>query len=444
RHVGKIVLRVPRRPDPGGTVLITGGTGGLGALVARHLVTEHGVRHLVLASRRGGAAPGAGQLAAELTELGAKVRIVECDVADRDSCQELLAQIPREHPLTALVHTAGVLDDGVLGALTPERLRNVLAPKADAAWHLHELTRGLDLAWFVLFSSVAGVLGSPGQANYAAANAFLDELAALRQRSGLAAVSIDWGLWAGEAGMGGTLDTGDTARIGRDGVRPLSTEAGLALFDAAVTQADPVVVAADFDPVALRDAARVVPVLGDLVGGRPAAAQGPVAHARLELAGLTDDAQVKQLLETVRTQIAIVLGHGRSDQIDSVANFRDLGFDSLTSVELRNRVKSVTGLQLPATAVYDHPTPTALAQYLHRQVVGERPAGVMRELTRLEASLAQLEPNDDVLMEVSARLAALVGEIAARGRPKPPDDDDLRSASADELVDMIRREFGKS
>ncbi|MEV5839469.1 SDR family NAD(P)-dependent oxidoreductase [Nocardia sp. NPDC052112] len=444
RHVGKIILTVPRQPDPGGTVLITGGTGGLGALLARHLVTAHGLRHLVLASRRGWGAPDAEQLHTELTELGAQVRIVECDVADRDSCRQLLSQIPREHPLTAVVHAAGVLDDGILGALNPKRLRNVLAPKVEAAWHLHELTRDLDPAWFVLFSSVAGVLGSPGQANYAAANAFLDDLAAFRRRSGLSAVSIDWGLWTAEAGMGGTLDTGGTARIGRDGVRPLSTEAGLALFDAAVAQADAAVVAADFDRSALRDAARVPPLLEDFVGGRPTAQPGSVSQAPLQLAGLTADDQAKRLLATVQAQIAIVLGHRRSDQVDPVANFRDLGFDSLTSVELRNRLKSVTALQLPATAVYDHPTPTALAQFLHRQVNGDRSDGVLRELTRLEASLAQLEPGDEVLGEVSARLEALVGAVGSRGRPKPADDEHLQSASADELVDFIRREFGKS
>jgi NADPH:quinone reductase-like Zn-dependent oxidoreductase/malonyl CoA-acyl carrier protein transacylase/acyl carrier protein len=441
RHVGKIVLNVPRRPDPNGTVLITGGTGGLGAVLARHLVAEHGVRSLVLASRRGRDAPGADRLLAELTGLGAQVRVVECDVAQRDACSRLLTHVPHDHPLTAVVHAAGVLDDGVLTALTPERLRGVLAPKAEGAWHLHELTREHDLAWFVLFSSVAGVFGSPGQANYAAANAFLDELAVHRQAAGLPAVSIDWGLWAVEAGMGGTLDAAGTARIGRNGLRPMLSETALAMFDAAVSQPGAAVVAADFDPVALRDAARSTPILHDLLGGRPTADAGADSTTALDLDGLPPDQQAKRLLATVRTHVAGVLGHRNPEQVDPDANFRDLGFDSLTSVELRNRLKSVTGLQVPPTVVFDHPTPTAVAQFLHRQVAGDPNDGIVAQLTRLEASLAQLETDDRTLGQVSDRLEAILRGIDER-RPAPADDD-LHTASADELVDMIQREFGK-
>jgi NADPH:quinone reductase-like Zn-dependent oxidoreductase/acyl carrier protein len=441
RHVGKIVLTVPRQPNPDGTVLITGGTGGLGAVLARHLVAERGVRSVVLASRRGQEAPGADRLVAELTGLGAQVRIAACDVADRDACRRLLAHVPADHPLTAVVHAAGVLDDGVVTAMTPERIRRVLAPKVDGAWHLHELTREHDLAWFVLFSSVAGVFGSPGQANYAAANAFLDELAAHRQTAGLPAVSIDWGLWAAEAGMGGTLDGAGVARIGRTGFRPLSSETGLAMFDTAVSQPGAAVVAADFDPAALREAAGVAPVLRDLLGGRPTADPGPGTTAALDLDGLPPDQQAKRLLATVRTQIAGVLGHRNPDQVDPDANFRDLGFDSLTSVELRNRLKLATELPLPATVVFDHPTPAAIAQFMHRQVAGGRDDDIVADLNRLEASLARLEASDGTLVQVSDRLEAILRGIDER-RPKPADDD-LRAASADELVDMIAREFGK-
>ncbi|MBC3841102.1 SDR family NAD(P)-dependent oxidoreductase [Streptacidiphilus sp. 4-A2] len=217
-------------PDPEGTVLVTGGTGTLGGLLARHLVAR-GARHLLLAGRRGGQAPVAAELVAELTGLGAQVRVVSCDVADRQSLAGLLREIPAEHPLTTVVHAAGVVDDGLVEALTPERLAAVLRPKADAAWNLHELTAGLGLAEFVLFSSAAGTFGSAGQANYAAANAFLDALAQHRRAQGLPGLSLAWGLWAERSALTGALDAADLARLGREGVRALSTPDALRLFD---------------------------------------------------------------------------------------------------------------------------------------------------------------------------------------------------------------------
>ncbi|MCG0289252.1 type I polyketide synthase, partial [Streptomyces sp. PSAA01] len=220
--------------DSEGTVLVTGASGSLGGLVSRHLVAERGVRHLLLVSRRGGEAPGAAELAAELAGLGAHVAWAACDVADRDALAATLATVPAEHPLTAVVHTAGVLDDGVIGSLTPERVDHVMRPKVDAAWNLHELTRDLDLTAFVLFSSASGVFGTPGQGNYAAANAFLDALAAHRRAEGLPAVSPAWGPWAG-AGMAGGLDEADISRMRRAGLPPLSPAEGLALLDAALT-----------------------------------------------------------------------------------------------------------------------------------------------------------------------------------------------------------------
>ena len=252
RHVGKVVLRLPAGPDPHGTVLITGGTGVLGALLARHLVATHGVRHLLLLSRQGPAAPGAAELAAELTALGARVSIVACDAADRDALAGVLAAVPAGHPLVGVVHTAGVLDDGVIEALTPQRLAAVLRAKADAAWWLHELTRELDLAWFVVYSSAAATFGSAGQGNYAAANAVLDALAEQRRAAGLVGQSLAWGLWEQAIGMTGHLDQADLARMGRAGIGALSAEQGLALFDAAVRSDRPQLVPIRLDLAGLR------------------------------------------------------------------------------------------------------------------------------------------------------------------------------------------------
>ncbi|WP_440107933.1 SDR family oxidoreductase, partial [Streptosporangium sp. H16] len=228
-----------------GTVLVTGGTGGLGAVVAKHLAATYQVKHLLLASRRGTQAPGAADLAAELTELGATVTIAACDVGDREHLTHLLASIPPEHPLTGVIHTAGVLDDGIVASLTPERIDAVLRPKADAARHLHELTQDLNLSAFVLFSSLAGVLGSAGQAGYGAANAYLDALAHHRHAQGLAATSLAWGLWA-SGGMAGDLSETDLRRMERAGVKPLSIPEGLALLDTALHTDHPALVPARF------------------------------------------------------------------------------------------------------------------------------------------------------------------------------------------------------
>ncbi|MGW2191891.1 beta-ketoacyl reductase, partial [Streptosporangium sp. NPDC001682] len=252
RHTGKIVLTMPRRWNPEGTVLITGGTGGLGALFARHLVAERGVRHLLLTSRRGLEAPGAVELQAELIAHGVEVTVAACDMADRDQVAALLAGVDAEHPLTAVIHTAGVLDDGTIPSLAPERLDTVLRPKVDAAWHLHELTRGEDLADFIMFSSVAGVIGAPGQGNYAAANSFLDALAQQRRAAGLPALSLAWGAWAQDSGMTGTLSDGDMERLARAGTPPLAPEQGIALFEVAVRSSEPVVAPVRLDLPVLR------------------------------------------------------------------------------------------------------------------------------------------------------------------------------------------------
>ena len=363
-----------------GTVIVTGGTGGLGALVARHLVTAHGVRSLVLASRRGPAADGVQRVVEELSELGARVQVVACDVSDRDAVAQLLATVPGDSPLVGVVHAAGVLDDGMIAALTPQRVDTVMTVKADAAWHLHELTRDRDLAMFVMFSSLAGVVGGPGQGNYAAANTFLDGLAEYRRSRGLVATSIAWGLWASGTGMTGHLDRGDIARNSRGGFRALTDEQGLALFDAAIAHHRATVTATRLDTAALSAAGRtglLTPVLRDLApatrrtvdtgtGNGSGAGSGLAAR----LSGMGEPKQRQLILDIVRTQVATVLGHAGAAAVEATRNFRDLGIDSLTAVEARNRLNTATGLRLPATLVFDYPTPEAIAHHILQELHG--------------------------------------------------------------------------
>ncbi|MFI6513879.1 SDR family NAD(P)-dependent oxidoreductase [Streptosporangium sp. NPDC050855] len=345
--------------DAGGTVLITGGTGALGALLARHLVTAHAVRDLLLASRGGDEAAGATELRHELEGLGARVTVAACDVADRDAVARLLAGIPADRPLTAVVHAAGVLDDGVLASLTPERIDRVLRPKADAAWHLHELTRDRPLRAFVLFSSAASAFGSPGQGNYAAANAFLDALAVHRRTQGLPATSLAWGLW--EHGMGDGLGTA--------GRKALTAEEGLALFDAATTADEAIVVPARLDTVAFRDT-EVPALLRGLVRARPRRTTGDATSLARRLATADEGERERVALDAVRAEVAAVLGHTSPDAVTPESRFSELGLDSLTAVELRNRLGTVTGLRLPATLIFDHPTPVALATFVAAEILG--------------------------------------------------------------------------
>ncbi|MFJ5920980.1 type I polyketide synthase [Kitasatospora sp. NPDC092948] len=364
-----------------GTVLVTGAGGALGGLVAQHLVTAHGVRNLLLVGRRGADAPGLADLAAELRGLGARVDVESCDVADRDALAALLAGIPADRPLSAVVHAAGVLDDGTIESLTPGRMHHVLRPKVDAALNLHALTRDLPLSAFVLFSSASATVGNAGQGNYAAANAFLDALAQHRRALGLPAQSLAWGLWARRSTMTGTLTAADLRRMSRGGTAAIGSEEGLALFDAALTLDEPLLVPVKIDLGRLRTAARTGPVPALLSALVPGAARRPASGAdaaeadslRRRLTELSPEERAATLLDLVRSRAADVLGHGGPGAVDPDQAFKDLGFDSLTSVELRNRLGAATGRRLPATLVFDHPTPAAVAAYLTGRLAPDGP-----------------------------------------------------------------------
>nr|BFE59146.1 hypothetical protein GCM10020063_036720 [Dactylosporangium thailandense] len=449
RHVGKVVLTLPRPLDPDGTVLITGGTGLLGGLVAERLVTGHGIRSLVLGSRQGPGAPAAAELRDRLSALGAEVTVVAGDVADPAAVAAMLAAVPAGRPLTAVVHAAGRLDDAPVTALNPGRLDAVFGPKLDGAWHLHEQTRDLDLAEFVVFSSGAGIFGVAGQANYAAANAFTDALAADRRAAGRPARALAWGLWEQPSAMTAGLGEIDRARAARAGLLALPTGLGLDLFDAALRTSAPLLVPTRLDLAALRRLAagvRVPALLGGLVARRPAArptAGGPAGAAGLadRLAGLPASVQLGHLLELVRAEAAAVLGHGTAEDIDPVKAFSQVGFDSLTAVELRNRLTRATAVRLPATLIYDHPDPTALARHLQAELVPVAAApepSILDELDRLER--ASVDPG--LREAVAARLEALAARWQAAGAAEA--DVDLDQATDDELFALIDDELGLS
>ncbi|WP_147339741.1 type I polyketide synthase [Actinomadura spongiicola] len=357
--------------DPDRTVLITGGTGTLGALIARHLINRHGARNLLLTSRRGLDAPGAHDLATELTQLGANITITACDTTDPHALADLLDGIQ----LTAVIHAAGILDDATITALTPQQLHTVLRPKVDAAWNLHHHTQNHDLAAFILFSSAAGTLGNPGQANYAAANTYLDALAHHRHTNNLPATSIAWGLWSDSSGMTGHLDQADLARLRRTGMIPLSAEDGLAFFDAALAAGSPTVVPVRLDRAAIRAQAETgaLPRLLHRLAGVPvrrlAHGADPSSLAR-DLARRSGPERRRVVLDLVLAHVAAVLGHAEPEAVEPEQAFRELGFDSLTAVQLRNQLGAATGLRLAPTVVFDHPTATALADHLLGELVG--------------------------------------------------------------------------
>ena len=437
KHIGKIVLRVPGGLAGNGTVLITGGTGTLGGLLARHLVDRHGVRHLTLVSRQGTAAPGAQELVEELTGLGAQVRVVACDVSDRAAVAGLVEGVSAEHPLTAVVHTAGVLDDGTITSLTPERVDTVMRPKADAAWYLHEATAGLDLAAFVLFSSFAATSGGAGQGNYAAANAFLDALALHRHAHGLPAASLAWGWWADTSSMTGRLGHSDYARLGRAGVRAMPAAEALALFDLACRRPEAYLAPIRLELPRHGGSGPVPPLLRGLVAGGPAQ---PVARAgdqdgsglARRLAGLTAADQQRLLLDLVCGHVATVLGHASAEAVDPEKALRDMGFDSLTTVELRNQLAAATGLQLPATLAFDHPTVSRLAGYLGTRLAPT--ADTDSAEARLREALASIplaRLRDAGLVDVLLRLAGASEDAPANTERQ------LDEMDAEALVDFV-------
>ncbi|MFJ8914166.1 type I polyketide synthase [Amycolatopsis sp. NPDC102389] len=374
--------------DLTGTVLVTGGTGTLGRLVARHLVEAHGARSLVLLSRR-----GAIEGAEELERLGAKVKILACDVGDRADLAEVLSGL--EGRLSAVVHVAGVLDDGVVTAQSPDRVDRVFTPKVDAVVNLHELTKDAGLSAFVVFSSAAGTFGSVGQANYAAANAFLDAFACHRRAQGLPAVSLAWALWAQRSAMTEHLGDTDVARMMKGGMIPLASRDGLTLFDAALNSAHPVLVPVKFDTAKLRARPETVPtLLRDLVRAPVRRASAGVAiegGLKQRLAGLPEGEREWALVDLVRGHVASVLGHSSPQEIESGRAFTDLGFESLTAVELRNRLSSATGLRLPATLVFDHPTSAALAGFLRERLFPAEPAPVTAPVRDAAAEIDELD-----------------------------------------------------
>ncbi|OPF69914.1 beta-ketoacyl synthase, partial [Streptomyces antioxidans] len=361
---------------PRGTVLITGGTGALGARVARWAVRE-GAEHVVLTSRRGPSAEGVAELTAELEGLGAEVTVAACDAADRDGLAAVLAAVPERYPLSAVVHAAGIVDDGVLDGLTVDQLAATLAAKAEGARHLHELTAELTLDAFVLFSSFAGAVGGAGQAAYAAANAYLESLAQQRRAQGLAATAIAWGPWA-ESGMAASGRAGERMRGGP--LPPMAPPLALDALRWAAGHDEAALVVADIDWAAMATTLSAGPsaLVSDIPEAREllTAAAGATGRAtpghelRGQLAGRPDEEQRLLLLELVRTHAASALGHFSAESVEPGRAFRDLGFDSLTAIELRNRLDLATGLSLPATLIFDYPTAEALADHLWQELGG--------------------------------------------------------------------------
>ncbi|WP_406692005.1 SDR family NAD(P)-dependent oxidoreductase [Saccharopolyspora sp. ID03-671] len=421
--------------DADGTVLITGGTGGLGALVARHLVAEHGVRRLLLVSRRGRDGDGADELVKELADLGASAEVEACDVADRAALADLLEQ----HPVSAVVHTAGVLDDAPIDSLTPERVDAVLRPKVDAAWNLHELTE--DLSAFVVFSSLAGTFGNPGQGNYAAGNAFLDALAARRRELGLSGTSLAWGAWE-QTGMAAD----HAERMAKSGMPPLPVEEGLALFDAALGVERPVVLPVRLDLAAIRARGEVPPLLRNLVRRRTRRAVTESAAEALtaQLTGRSAAERAEIVLDVVQHQAAEVLGHDDKDAVEPARQFQEMGFDSLTAVEFRNRLSAAAGTRLPATLVFDYPTPRELADHLLAELAPDEGTSLLAELERLESALGNADIDDELHKQVAGRLDVLKSRWDSRRADAQEEsaDIDLDNASDDEMFALLDNELG--
>ncbi|WFB09504.1 type I polyketide synthase [Streptomyces sp. LX-29] len=454
---------------PAGTTLVTGGTGALGAQVARWLA-RNGAEHLLLASRRGADAPGAAELREELTALGAEVTLAACDVADREALAALLAEIPAERPLTAVVHTAAVIEDGVIEGLTPDQMDRVLRLKVDATRHLHELTRDLELSAFVLFSHFSAVFGAPGQGNQAPGNAYLHAFAERRRAEGLPATTLSWGPW----GDGTTVDGAVGDRMRRHGINEMAPEPAVAALRHALDRDETALTVIDMDwrrfTLAFT-ADRPRPLLHELPEARQvieearaeaaeAGAAGPALAQ--QLAGLPETERERVLLDLVRSAVAAVLGHADASTIEAGRAFKELGFDSLTAVELRNRLGAASGLKLPAALIFDHPTPAAVAAYLRAEVVPDEAAGgasVLEELDRLEAAIAGSTPDNVTRARITMRLQSLLGKwnegpVAGPTGPTPaaaapaPEAaevvEELQTASDEELFAFINKGLGRA
>ena len=471
RQIGKVVLTLPDGPGnavlagsggglAGGSVVITGGTGMAGSALAAHLVARYGVAHVVLVSRSGAGAEGVAELVGELEDAGAQVTVAACDVADRDAVAALIAQLPTECPLKGVFHAAGVLDDGLIASLTPERVEGVLRAKVDGAWHLHELTRDLDLSAFVMFSSMAGIVGSPGQGNYAAANSFLDGLAAYRRARGLAGLSVAWGMWEQASAMTRHLADRDKARMTRVGLAPLSTPRALQLFDDAVLADRSVLVAARLDAAGLGASGVVPPLLRDLATrpGRRLVVDADSAQSMsglvARLQGLSAEQRHSLLVELVCTNAATVLGRSNAE-IDADVAFQDLGFDSLTAVELRNRLKTATGLTLSPAVIFDHPTPAALAEQIDGQlssatITNGTPNNEPDRLARfndiareLQTLLDQPDWTPDDKTHFSGRLQTILTDLTtAPLNQSHPIDDDITTATESQLFAILDEDLG--
>jgi acyl transferase domain-containing protein/NADP-dependent 3-hydroxy acid dehydrogenase YdfG/acyl carrier protein len=445
--------------DPDRTILITGGTGGLGRLLARHLVSAHNARRLLLLSRRGTEAAGADRLRNELDALGAHVEIRACDASDSAQLQAVLDAIPDAHPLGAVIHAAGVLEDAVIETLNPERLQRVMTPKVNAAWNLHKLTETTELSSFVLFSSAAGLLGGPGQANYAAANAFLDALAHHRSACGLPGQSLAWGLWEQESGMADKLNAAELARFrqqirGRLGFMAMSSDRGLALFDAAQQVREPLVAPVEFARVALQAQASrntLPPILRAIV--RTVARRGHTASQAARLAALPQDERKRAVLAIVLSEAAATLGHAAGTQIAPEKAFADVGFESLTGVELSQRLNAVTGLRLPASLPFDYPTPADVAELISTTIAGNGPsrAAIDEQLDTLEAMFADIAHDDRARRHADARLRRLSALARSHVTTTPnghaasdeaSSDSDLAARSEEELFQLIDDELG--
>ncbi|WTW99070.1 SDR family NAD(P)-dependent oxidoreductase [Streptomycetaceae bacterium NBC_01309] len=407
--LGGGAAEAPYRPS--GTVLVTGGTGALGRHIARWLAAR-GAEDLLLLSRSGEQAPGAPEFADELALLGTRVGYAACDVSDRGALAEVLAGIPAECPLTAVFHTAAILDDAVIGDLTVAQLDHVLRVKVGGARHLDELTRDLDLSAFVLFSSVAGVSGVAGQSNYAPGNAHLDALAASRRSAGLPGTAVAWGHWAG----GGIAGPEVEERLARQGLTMLDPELAVEVLGQVLDHDEQHLVVCDIDWDRFfrgRSHALVTELTtrptSSAAHADTATAAGPSTPLGVRLAGLGAADGRRTLVDLVRTQAAAALGYAGADAVDAAKAFRDQGFDSLISVELRNRLGTETGLRLPATLVFDHPTPKALADHLYAEIRGEDANAASHN----ESSVPAVRRTDDDPIVVVGMACRLPGDVSS-------------------------------